>query len=691
MQGGGWICYNFRQMLFSFLLLLPITFHDVIPTNPSPVRTTADLRALRDCDAPEQRLVDIVAQVISVNEKTIVVEDATGRGVLDYKFEEKNVSPGDVVHCKGISVMGNNLIPFDHLDEAAVIGKKELPEPLVAHIGDLDEQRDDLKQVVIEGTVASSLDDELDSRFRVLILKDGRATIPVYFSQEEHPDYHVETGSRVRVLGGYYRTIGARRNFQQPAVIGDRIDLLSPPPADPFDMPELPGRTWITIREIAELGRCKVTGEVLATWDGNRLMMKGRRNKLYFARLREGEPLPQPSAFVSLVGEADADFFNVTLEDAIWKGADPFQIGEEESPTNIVPHDIFRETPTGLKNIDVDYQGALVQLTGNLLTLPGPDGDGRKLTVSCDEYVIPIDISAAPECAKGLPVGATLRITGRCLLESTARTSYDIFPQLTRLTVIVRTPADIEVISRPPWWTPARLLGVIAALLAALLGFVVWNRILNRLVQRRGQELSRAEVAKASSELRVGERTRLAVELHDTLSQNLTGIALALNAGEYALAEKSLKSCREELKNCLWDLRNDALEEPDMNEAIRRTLTPHIGPARLTIRFSLRRNELTDNTAHAILRIVRELAVNAVRHGGASEIRVAGSVEEHRILFSVRNNGKGFDPLNVPGMDEGHFGLQGIRDRVKQMNGGMKVDSSPATGTKVSIWLKSKC
>ena len=110
-----------------------------------------------------------------------------------------------------------------------------------------------------------------------------------------------------------------------------------------------------------------------------------------------------------------------------------------------------------------------------------------------------------------------------------------------------------------------------------------------------------------------------------------------------------------------------------------------------TIRFSLRRNELTDNTAHAILRIVRELAVNAVRHGGASEIRVAGSVEEHRILFSVRNNGKGFDPLNVPGMDEGHFGLQGIRDRVKQMNGGMKVDSSPATGTKVSIWLKSKC
>ena len=146
-----------------------------------------------------------------------------------------------------------------------------------------------------------------------------------------------------------------------------------------------------------------------------------------------------------------------------------------------------------------------------------------------------------------------------------------------------------------------------------------------------------------------------------------------------AVASRILDSCRGDLKNCLWDLRNQTLEESSMDEAIRQTLAPHIGTAKLSIRFNVPRDRLSDNTTHAILRIVRELATNAIRHGGASEIKVAGAIEGDRLLFSVSDNGCGFDPACRPGTKDGHFGLQGIQDRVDAFEGDFTIDSiSPA-------------
>ena len=127
-----------------------------------------------------------------------------------------------------------------------------------------------------------------------------------------------------------------------------------------------------------------------------------------------------------------------------------------------------------------------------------------------------------------------------------------------------------------------------------------------------------------------------------------------------------------------------------MNEAIRQTLAPHIGAAGLSVRFNVPRERFSDKTAHAILHIIRELATNAVRHGHATHIRVAGSVEGDRLLFSVRDDGCGFDPNACPGMDEGHFGLQGVHERVNQLEGMVEFASSAGEGTKVTISIKAR-
>ena len=77
-----------------------------------------------------------------------------------------------------------------------------------------------------------------------------------------------------------------------------------------------------------------------------------------------------------------------------------------------------------------------------------------------------------------------------------------------------------------------------------------------------------------------------------------------------------LTSCRTELRRCLWDLKSDALNERDFAKAIRMSTEPVLGNARLLVRFNVPRSRVNDSTAHAILSIIRELAANAVRHGG---------------------------------------------------------------------------
>jgi signal transduction histidine kinase len=219
--------------------------------------------------------------------------------------------------------------------------------------------------------------------------------------------------------------------------------------------------------------------------------------------------------------------------------------------------------------------------------------------------------------------------------------------------------------------------------------------------ERRGERLAQERVEHVRAELKVEERTHLAVELHDSISQVLTGIALQVdsaataNAGKSAAVERPLSiarqmlaSCRKELQCCLWDLRSRTFEEKDLNEAILRAIGPQVGRTKVSVRFNVPRERLKETTVQAILRIARELVTNAIRHGHATEIHVAGECQGDVIRMSVRDNGCGFDPSSAPGPSQGHFGLRGIRERLSRFDGGLKIDSAPGGGAKVTISLQ---
>jgi signal transduction histidine kinase len=93
----------------------------------------------------------------------------------------------------------------------------------------------------------------------------------------------------------------------------------------------------------------------------------------------------------------------------------------------------------------------------------------------------------------------------------------------------------------------------------------------------------------------------------------------------------------------------------------------------------------------ALSRIFQEAASNSVRHGGARFIQVELRKEENSILFSIQDDGSGFDTESYAGTDyellrtTGHRGLANINERVRLLHGTMRVNSRPGEGCRIDI------
>ena len=443
------------------------------------------------------------------------------------------------------------------------------------------------------------------------------------------------------------------------------------------------------------LERRRLSGKVIAVWRGNRILVKSENGNVHTVEL-SGGPVPEYGAMIEAAGLLKTDLYRMNLSDAIWRRKNLAAMKDDnvEEVRNILTD------AKGQTRVIPTVHGRTFRIRGTVQDRPSSDMQYALVTLKCGSETIPVDVSANRSVLNDITIGCVIEVTGTCIVECDNWHSYSAFPHVTGVTLVVRRPSDVSIVSRPPWWTPGRLAATIGILIVVIIGIFLWNRTLRRIVEKRGRQLFKEQVARIGSELRIDERTRLAIELHDSIAQNLTGVALEINAANRTadtdlakahehlnIASTSLKSCRNELRYCLWDLRNSALEKPNMDEAIRQTLAPHLGDTALYVRFNVPRERISDKTAHAIMRIVRELSVNAVRHGAATSLWVAGSVDGDKLLFSVRDNGSGFNPDKCPGAAQGHFGLTGIRERVDVFEGEMKIDSVIGRGTKITIML----
>ena len=655
---------------------------------PPVLAEAAAMRDYLDSGATNRRPFRLTGTVISIDHvrsrPRIILSDATAR-ISMYCDQGCDPHLGDRVVVEGEGCT-EYLEPWATARKLTRIGRGSLPDPVRCRLDDLDAEIHDLCPVSVVGTVIDAFPDEIDPANIFLLLRDGGTTLPVSLPSDVHAKVESLVNARVRVNGRYNRAISGARRFSGPYISGGSddttIEVLEPPPADPFAVPALETRYYLAPRDIVRHGRRAVSGEVLAVWQRERVLLRTREGFLVTATLAHDAEPPRCGTAVTVVGYPETDLFSICLSRAICR--------ETGSPPTTAdpPRDLALDDLMPMRNgktwIDSAYQGLLVRIVAKVKDLSNAGAAHAQILVGDETHTLPVDLGLHPEVSDRLSVDSKIEITGRCLLEAEHWQPDKIFPRLSGPIVIIRSPDDIRVIAAPPWWTPARLLGVIAVLLVALAAFFVRNRFLSHM-----------------GKMKIGERTRLAVELHDSLSQNLSAVACqvaatrgtleaspAAAAGQLEAVEKMLQSSRTELKRCLWDLRSDALGEKTFDKAIRKALGALTAQAAIQIRFNVPRGLFDDTDAHAVLSIIRELVSNAIVHGLAGHIRIAGDFTDGLFAFSVRDDGRGFDPDLAPGLSEGHFGLQGIRERVKKLKGELAVESTPGGPTRITVRIR---
>ena len=191
------------------------------------------------------------------------------------------------------------------------------------------------------------------------------------------------------------------------------------------------------------------------------------------------------------------------------------------------------------------------------------------------------------------------------------------------------------------------------------------------------------------------ERQRMARELHDTLSQGLAGLILQLEAVDAHLAgsrperarsilEQSMQTARAtlaEARAAIDNLRQPA--ERDLVMAVRQEAERFTRAAGITCEPQIDvRVEVPEQAAEAAIRAITEGLTNIARHARASQVSLRLTALEKSLEIEICDDGVGFDPEAV---QAGHYGLLGMRERVRLAGGSFDVRSKPGEGTRIGI------
>jgi signal transduction histidine kinase len=222
------------------------------------------------------------------------------------------------------------------------------------------------------------------------------------------------------------------------------------------------------------------------------------------------------------------------------------------------------------------------------------------------------------------------------------------------------------------------------------------ERAFNSMAERLEQAIT-AERDAAGSVARRAERSRIARELHDSISQDLfsaslvaTGLRKALPpgtklCGQAGSLELTLERTRREMRAMLMELRPVALEDSGLAAALEEMCRAYQTRLGIPITERIALSNLPAPVEHAVLRVVQEALGNAVRHGNPHAIEVVVDSEGEGVSVMIRDDGTGFELERVSGRYG--LGLELMRERVEELGGTVHVDTAPQKGTTVQVTL----
>ena len=214
-----------------------------------------------------------------------------------------------------------------------------------------------------------------------------------------------------------------------------------------------------------------------------------------------------------------------------------------------------------------------------------------------------------------------------------------------------------------------------------------------------GIAIERARLAEEGARLaRAEERAHLAREIHDTLAQGLTAIALQIEGAMRHVRsdpdraserlERALLITRENLEEArrsVLSLRAAPLEGRSLPDALRLLARSLTGETGIRVRFQCPPSlpeALPYRIETELFRIAQEALANARRHAGATRVSLSLTFREGTLRMSIRDNGRGFDRTKVGASSHG---LAGMRERAVLLGARLRITSQPGRGTHVHV------
>jgi len=721
--------------LAAFFFGLDATFsQEAVPTL---LTNAADVLALPENLARQKipvRIRGIVTAAESGWRGQFFVQDESS-GVFVENLSDRYPKPGDVVEVTG-STWSGSFAPIISKPTWEELGTAPLPKAKSVSLDQLMSGLEDGQRVRISGIVRAVT--VLTTALDIEVASGGYRMHVFRHRMPNDIDPEKLVGARVHVSG----TVAASFNAALRHLM--YVVMFVPQPedfvveqlegSDPFSRPVIPLSGIAEYRrDIIPGQRVHVKGVVTLVRRGQDLFLQDGTRGLH-VQTHQTNDLAVGDV-VDVVGFPDLDHFLPVLDDALYRKT------SEKIPAPETKVIAMKDLPAGMNhNGLITNHATIVSMPGKLLertvrSMFTSTNTPSLLVITLLLQTEDLGFTAQAQFAENdpgaqkllsIPIGSIVQSTGVCVTQSAED------KQLHALQILLADANGMDIVHQPSWFTATRLLFGLVILFVVLVVAVSWsvtvskkNAVLQDSIRAREKaqlELQDAHdqleervkdrtaqlkfqiTARKESELQfkatLRERTRLAQELHDTVEQTLTGIALQLDttsklfqakpdgaSRHLELARNLVSQSQVDVRRSVWDLRSRALEEFDLPGALSTTGKMLVDGTNINLDVSAkgRVRPLSETVEENLLRIAQESLTNVIKHSGATIVKIELDYGPQNIVLQISDNGHGFEREKTVGPDEGHFGLLGISERAKRLGAELSVITEPGKGTTICV------
>ncbi len=344
-----------------------------------------------------------------------------------------------------------------------------------------------------------------------------------------------------------------------------------------------------------------------------------------------------------------------------------------------------------------DRFARLVEVDGTVLDV-NRRMDGMQLILTDGGHYVSVSYRLPSETPlpEGLAMGARVRVKGVYIYMTEPQTRIQEFTAISRPLVMLDSPDNLTVLTRPPFWTTTRIWLALGFFSFIVFGLVFWSVSLRRTVSRQVRVIEKALRERAVADGMRRERLRLSHDLHDDFQQLLAGSMFRISAALNWLAEGDAEKVRtqlekattnlvhtqSQLRTVLWGLQEES-EGPVSLIGLFRYAAGRMAHWEGVVEITSTGREPTvaRTVAGGLLMILQESVGNAIRHGHATRVDVSVAFHRDHLTLTVKDNGVGFDTAA-----HGHgLGLGGMGDRARTLGGTMKLESEIGKGTTIEV------